>query len=195
MGLLVAMKLFEEDKIEEYNFEMVYDRFQKFARDEFMSVTKPTAFAVCLILARTTRPAHAPPHTHTHHRTRTRTTAHAPPHTHHRTRARDQRHTHSRDTAQAFESLLEQELIKKVARRAEETATPKGFLMVRLMPIPAQIEAVLRDPVCLPFSLPSSCSHASCRVVSCRTVCRVPCAGCRVPCCAALRSACCRRAW
>lgn len=94
MGLLVAMKLFEEDKIEEYNFEMVYDRFQKFARDEFMSVTKPTAFA-------------------------------------------------------AFESLLEQELIKKVARRAEEKATPKGFLMVRLMPIPAQIEDVLRDPACM----------------------------------------------
>ncbi|ELR21220.1 uncharacterized protein ACA1_355240 [Acanthamoeba castellanii str. Neff] len=93
-GLLVAMKLFEEDKIEEYNFEMVYDRFQKFARDEFMSVTKPTAFA-------------------------------------------------------AFESLLEQELIKKVARRAEEKATPKGFLMVRLMPIPAQIEDVLRDPACM----------------------------------------------
>jgi hypothetical protein len=48
---------------------------------------------------------------------------------------------------QAFESLLEQELIKKVARRAEEKATPKGFLMVRLMPIPAQIEEVLRDKV------------------------------------------------
>lgn len=46
MGLLVAMKLFEDEKKVEYNFEMVYERFHKFARDEFMNVTKPTAFAV-----------------------------------------------------------------------------------------------------------------------------------------------------
>jgi hypothetical protein len=71
MGLLVAMKLFEEDKIEEYNFEMVYDRFQKFARDEFMSVTKPTAFAVRLIPAHTTR---HDTHTHTTNDTRTNAT-------------------------------------------------------------------------------------------------------------------------
>jgi len=99
MGLLVAMKILEEDKREEYNFEVVYDQFNKFARDEFMNVSKSTAFV-------------------------------------------------------AFQSLLEQELIKRVARRSEENATPIEYLMVRLMPTPSQIEEVLKDKECmLPQSL------------------------------------------
>lgn len=42
---------------------------------------------------------------------------------------------------------MELELVKKVARRAEEKATPKEYLMVRLMPTPQQIEEVLKDKV------------------------------------------------
>lgn len=49
---------------------------------------------------------------------------------------------------QAFESLLELEVIKKVGtRRTDGKATPKEYLMVRLMPTPAQIEDLLKDKV------------------------------------------------
>jgi len=113
MGLLVAMKILEEDKREEYNFEVVYDQFNKFARDEFMNVSKSTAFVVRrnVLLGEIISLIGL--------------------------------------GLQAFQSLLEQELIKRVARRSEENATPIEYLMVRLMPTPSQIEEVLKDKVYL----------------------------------------------
>ncbi len=44
--LLIAMKQFEEARIEQYNFEMVFNKFKEFARSDFMSVPKPVAMKV-----------------------------------------------------------------------------------------------------------------------------------------------------